>query len=557
MSSFKVELAIYDLSHGMAATLSGQLLGPDHAISMVPHTGVVAYGREYFFSAGIQNLCPNQFRSSRNIQPTQILTIGNTSKTRAEFENWCNSRETRKLYNETSYDLFTRNCNNFSDYALKSGFNLGSGVPDWILEVPGKVASSPMGQMLMPMLNGMQAPFSPNTNNIQVPTTTQMPSTQTKPLNNPWAHIPPTSEPKENSTTFSPPQKKIKNEKKKPTPILDSYSNLFLSDDKSTISLCIKKLHSSENTQRLDRSFFFEELEKELTCPKPQLKAEIIEKTLYSFIDFPSGYKSDQPELKTKDTTLTLMALMLLRLVVLNPLVLKMSSTSKKDDQKSDNVNGNSSPQYRTNTDIIANCIHKISSHLLHNHNENSHNPYLTHIPLRCMAWCTLSNALVNPSQYTQSLDLKYLLEQDSLVGSNNNSITNLVERAIGDISSDRKEIRQAASAFLCNLIHVISTQSKYRSKKTQNLSELSEWIVTVLVGSLDNLDSELDDTTKLRRLLIVAKILHLYGRAASQLVKDLGFGETLKDIRLKYGKNGNDIHKLIDEIILVLYDSC
>jgi hypothetical protein len=46
MSTFEVQLAIYDLSRGMARTLSAQFLGgPQHAIDAIPHTGIVVYGR--------------------------------------------------------------------------------------------------------------------------------------------------------------------------------------------------------------------------------------------------------------------------------------------------------------------------------------------------------------------------------------------------------------------------------------------------------------------------------------------------------------------------------
>ena len=39
-----VLLAVYDLSRGMARGLSAQFLGPDHAIDVIPHTGLVVYG---------------------------------------------------------------------------------------------------------------------------------------------------------------------------------------------------------------------------------------------------------------------------------------------------------------------------------------------------------------------------------------------------------------------------------------------------------------------------------------------------------------------------------
>eukprot|EP00527_Entomoneis_sp_CCMP2396_P008887 CAMPEP_0198146230 /NCGR_PEP_ID=MMETSP1443-20131203/28244_1 /TAXON_ID=186043 /ORGANISM="Entomoneis sp., Strain CCMP2396" /LENGTH=56 /DNA_ID=CAMNT_0043810117 /DNA_START=71 /DNA_END=237 /DNA_ORIENTATION=+ len=50
--SYEVHLAIYDLSHGMARNLSAQFLGSDHAIDVIPHSGLVVHGSEYFFGSG-------------------------------------------------------------------------------------------------------------------------------------------------------------------------------------------------------------------------------------------------------------------------------------------------------------------------------------------------------------------------------------------------------------------------------------------------------------------------------------------------------------------------
>lgn len=52
----KVELYIYDLTQGMAAMMSGMLLGQH--FDGIWHTAVVIHGREYFYgSQGIQ-CCP-------------------------------------------------------------------------------------------------------------------------------------------------------------------------------------------------------------------------------------------------------------------------------------------------------------------------------------------------------------------------------------------------------------------------------------------------------------------------------------------------------------------
>ena len=47
-----VSVHVYDLSQGLAAALSPSLIGKQ--IGGVWHTGVVVYGREYFFGGGIQ-----------------------------------------------------------------------------------------------------------------------------------------------------------------------------------------------------------------------------------------------------------------------------------------------------------------------------------------------------------------------------------------------------------------------------------------------------------------------------------------------------------------------
>nr|CAD1836106.1 unnamed protein product [Ananas comosus var. bracteatus] len=49
---YKVKLNVYDLSQGLARQLSTTFLGK--AIEAIWHTGVVVYGTEYYFGAGIQ-----------------------------------------------------------------------------------------------------------------------------------------------------------------------------------------------------------------------------------------------------------------------------------------------------------------------------------------------------------------------------------------------------------------------------------------------------------------------------------------------------------------------
>ena len=53
-----------------------------------------------------------------------------------------------------SYDLWTKNCNNFSDVVLN--FLCGRGVPAWILSLPGEMLATPLGKLLGPILGNVQ-----------------------------------------------------------------------------------------------------------------------------------------------------------------------------------------------------------------------------------------------------------------------------------------------------------------------------------------------------------------------------------------------------------------
>ena len=157
--TYEVHLAIYDLSRGMARSLSAQFLGPNHAIDVIPHTGIIVYGKEYYFGGnGIECSDPTHFRSTRGLFPIQTQNLGVTRVSKAQFENWCRTHgHSSGMFSNSSYDLFERNCNNFSQYAITDGLCLPNvSVPEWVLNVPQRVLSSPMGQLIRPMMEQMQ-----------------------------------------------------------------------------------------------------------------------------------------------------------------------------------------------------------------------------------------------------------------------------------------------------------------------------------------------------------------------------------------------------------------
>jgi|EP00505_MAST-04D_sp_SCG-Rhode-Island_P000575 hypothetical protein len=142
-----VTLRIYDLSMGMAAQMSEALLGKK--IDYVPHTGVVVYGLEYFFGGGIQKMPPADVERTFGLRPVKTLDLGTTHVTQEVFHSFLAGIASR--FTPETYDLFTNNCNNFSDEA--STFLVGHGIPRDIIDLPQEFLATPMGQMLRPMLS--------------------------------------------------------------------------------------------------------------------------------------------------------------------------------------------------------------------------------------------------------------------------------------------------------------------------------------------------------------------------------------------------------------------
>jgi len=91
---------------------------------------------------------PNQTPYGR---PVKIKETGPTEIPKEFFEEYL--KELRSKYTPESYDLFEKNCNNFSDEVCN--FLTGTGVPQEILDLPKRLAT-PMGQMMKPFLTQMQ-----------------------------------------------------------------------------------------------------------------------------------------------------------------------------------------------------------------------------------------------------------------------------------------------------------------------------------------------------------------------------------------------------------------
>lgn len=145
--SYKVTLNVYDLSQGLARQLSTTFLGK--AIEGIWHTGVVVYGYEYFFGGGIQHLPAG---TTPYGTPIKVVELGVTHVPKDVFEMYL--QEISPRYTAETYSLLTHNCNNFSNEVAQ--FLVGANIPDHILQLPSEVMNSPMGALIMPMIQNLE-----------------------------------------------------------------------------------------------------------------------------------------------------------------------------------------------------------------------------------------------------------------------------------------------------------------------------------------------------------------------------------------------------------------
>lgn len=104
------------------------------------HTGIVVYGNEYFFGGGIQHLPAG---STPYGTPLKVVELGVTHVPKDVFEMYL--QEINPRYLPETYSLLTHNCNNFSNEVAQ--FLVGATIPDYILQLPNEVMSSPMGSL--------------------------------------------------------------------------------------------------------------------------------------------------------------------------------------------------------------------------------------------------------------------------------------------------------------------------------------------------------------------------------------------------------------------------
>ena len=142
----KVELYVYDLSGGMAKTMSMGLVGKQ--IDGIWHTSVVIFGKEYCFGQGVEVMLPGNAPYGH---PVQKISMGNTEIPKSLFEEYIDVM--KETWTKEKYHLLDNNCNSFSNEVCN--FLVGKGIPEHITQLPTEFLNTPMGQMFKPMIEGM------------------------------------------------------------------------------------------------------------------------------------------------------------------------------------------------------------------------------------------------------------------------------------------------------------------------------------------------------------------------------------------------------------------
>jgi len=142
-----VVLNVYDLSNGLARTMSQRLIGTH--LEGIWHTGIVVYGKEFYFGGGICQGHPGQTPYGN---PIDIITLGTTLIPEDLFMDFL--RDLSPSFSQSTYDLFKNNCNHFTDEC--SQFLIGNGIPKHIVDLPLQALKTPMGRQISNMVGNMQ-----------------------------------------------------------------------------------------------------------------------------------------------------------------------------------------------------------------------------------------------------------------------------------------------------------------------------------------------------------------------------------------------------------------
>jgi hypothetical protein len=472
--SYPVQLAIYDLSRGAVQALSAQFLGPQYHIQAVPHTGVVVFGKEYFFGGGIQCEEPTSLRQMMQMVPMQIVNVGRTRVSQAQFDAWCSLKMQTGEFSMESYDLLSHNCNTFSHAALKEGLQLSQGVPQWVLDVPRIFLSSPLGQMVRPMLDNMQLGQVSGAHTVPSATSAATasvlpPNVSTTSGHNPWAQM---TQPPSNPSPIS-------TSNNNTYPILESHNKPLIANETKTVAMCVQKLVDLTETDKESQALHAVG-QSLMDTNKSDTTAQVSVVATFLVRCLTKGHK-------------TSFVLMLLRVLVLH--YLEQCSLVITWLQQA----------LLTSSDAVKSPA------------------------ARAMAWLTVSNIVAKTLDPATTTPLESLV--DLAVQDIHPEVQGRVEvrqaaaaflyNTVLTLSSSKAALPSSSSS---------AEEEEGHKEEEESLSDMH---VSILCGTLESVQNETDETVRLRRLLaggrLIIRAIKSTHTAAVQLVNDLGFADGLQ----------------------------
>lgn len=143
----EVELAMYDISNGMAKYVPAALLS-GHKFEYIYHTGVVVFGKEFWYGGGVFASEPGTTPFG---SPVKVKKLGFTLRTKSELLKYVTDH-LRWQYNYANYDVLHHNCNCFSNDVVQFLMD-GAQIPEEVRMQPRWAEDGMAVQALTPILN--------------------------------------------------------------------------------------------------------------------------------------------------------------------------------------------------------------------------------------------------------------------------------------------------------------------------------------------------------------------------------------------------------------------
>jgi len=116
------------------------------------HSGLVAFGLEYFYAGGIVSMPPEKVEAEYDLKVNREIMLGTTTVDMSTFHQFLKDNEGK--FTADKYDIIHWNCNHFTNECSK--FLLAKEIDGYILHQHEVVAKLPMGGMILNLIRSSQ-----------------------------------------------------------------------------------------------------------------------------------------------------------------------------------------------------------------------------------------------------------------------------------------------------------------------------------------------------------------------------------------------------------------